>query len=106
MFFNFKDFEPYIVSHTNFTFSIIRKLLRTQPQFIQFHAKHLGLSGESDISYLIGFAICDYYYFDSSKKLLLSAKVVIDFVEIERREDNHRLLPINFAILQSDIKDG
>ena len=70
----------------NFSISIISKLFKTQPQFIRFHAKHLGLSGESDISYLIGFAICDYYYFDSSIKLLLSAKVVIAFVEMEREE--------------------
>ena len=58
--------------------------------------------GESDISYLIGFAICDYYYFDSSIKLLLSTKVIA-----ARGEDNHQLLPFKvyvLYILQSDMK--
>ena len=100
-----------ILSNTLFPTRVFFSLLSSNclkhsQQLIRFHAKHLGWSGESDISYLIGFAICDYYYFDSSIKLLLGAKLVIAFVEIERREDNHQLLPINFAILQSDIKDG
>ena len=58
-----------------------------------FQAKHLEL-GESDISYLIGFAICDYYYFDSSIKLLLSTKVIA-----ARGEDNHQLLPFKLTIV-------
>ena len=46
-----------------------------------FQAKHLEL-GESDISYLIGFAICDYYDFDCSIKILWARVVPLQKIII------------------------